>query len=594
LPNIWISTEKWVQAIAAAGSTGARRKIVWLRWEMARQVHSTRDLNRLQGDELARMMPVRVRQPLEPAAVAAPQPRRRWMQRLEVAAPFLLALYFFGSALYGVNRTEVIDTDAARHAMNGAFIYDLVRTGHLLHPIEYGKFYYNRMPALSIPFHPPLFPAIEAIFFAVFGVHLFTARLAIALCVAVSAFLLYRVALTTLGYPILAACITLSTFSLWTTKFVARDVMLEFPSLVFTLAAIYCLRGVRESYPMRRAVPFALLAAAALWTKQHTVFLGAVPFLEAALVRRWRRFLEWPIWVSSAVYGVAVLAIIWFSRLFHGTGINMISTSTRDVYYIVNSTLPHYFAWITTDLAGMPGVLTGCAIAVYLWSLRRRDPEKPLLGLYIVWVLAAVAILVDLGPIAPRYLFFVMPATMAMAFAWLFHGCRRLWGKRVAGVVSAVFAAGFVWAGLGIPFDFLRGPAAAARVVVEGKPTRVLYAGEADANFIFAIRELDPGRQIIVIPAVKLPPGVLKSADMTHVTNWYGVEWVVIENTPGPHPWSEFQNTVPPVSTLQRSIPLESSRMRWRTGSIDVYHVNAHAQNPGAVQFSVPGAGEPQ
>src|SRR3954466_13968557 len=149
---------------------------------MARQVHSTRDLNRLQGDELAKMMPVRVRQPLEPAAVAAPQPSRRWMQRLEVAAPFLLALYFFGSALYGVNRTEVIDTEAARHAMNGAFIYDLVRTGHLLHPIEYGKFYYNRMPALSIPFHPPLFPAIEAIFFAVFGVHLLTARVAIAIC----------------------------------------------------------------------------------------------------------------------------------------------------------------------------------------------------------------------------------------------------------------------------------------------------------------------------------------------------------------------------------------------------------------------------
>jgi 4-amino-4-deoxy-L-arabinose transferase-like glycosyltransferase len=510
------------------------------------------------------------------------------MRRLESAAPYLLAVYFFGSAFYGINRTEIVDTDAARHAMNGAFIYDWIRTGHLLHPIEYGRFYYNRMPALSIPFHPPLFPAIEALFFAIFGVHLFTARLAIAVCTAVASVLLYRLTRATLGPPILAACITISTFSLWTCTAVSRDVMLEYPALVFTLAAIYCLRGLSDSYPMRRALPFALFAAAALWTKQHTVFLGAVPFLEAALARRWRRFLEWPLWISSALYGVAVLGIVWFSRLFHGTGVNMISTSSRDVYYIFHSTLPHYFFWIKTDLAGIPGVLAFCGIGVYLWSLRRRDRVKPLLGLYIVWVVAAIAILVDLGPISPRYLFFVMPALMTIAFAWLFYGCRTLWGERIAGVISAVLAAGFVIAGLGAPFDFLRGPAAAARVVVEGKATRVLYAGEADGNFIFAIRELDPNRQIIVIPAVKLPAGLLKSADAPRLPEWYGVDWVVMENTAAQQPWSGFRNTVPLIAKLERSVPLASSRYRWRTGSLDIYRVTTKPRTPGAVEFSLP------
>ena len=513
----------------------------------------------------------------------------RWARAMEWYVPSLLALLFFGLALYGVNRTEVIDTDAARHAMNGAFIWDLVRTGNLLHPIEYGKLYYTRLPSLSIPFHPPLFPAIESIFFALFGVHLLTARLAVAVCVGLSAILLYRLVLATFSRPMMAAAVTVSTLSLWTFQFVARDVMLEFPSLVFALAALYCLRDIREAYPMRRAIPFAIFASAALWTKQHTVFLGAVPFFEAALARRWRRFLEWPIWVSSALYGVAVVGIVWFSRLFHGTGIDQISTSGDDVYYKFHRTLPHYFNWIRRDLWGMPGALLICAVAVYLWSKGWRDGKRLYLGLYAAWTLAVVAVLFELGPASPRYMFYVMPSVTAMTFAVLFDGCRRLWGERNAGIVVAVFAIGFFAAGLTIPFDFVRGPGAAARVVVEGKHTRVLYAGDADGNFVFGIRELDPDRKVSVIPAVKLPRKMLETATAAQLCRWFGIEWVVLENTPADRPWSGLKETLPVSFTLERSIPLESSRNRWKAGTIDVYRFGGDSQHPDRqLQFPVP------
>lgn len=534
------------------------------------------------------MMPVTVRQPLDADTSGKLGSRSVWMQRLERWAPHLLALLLFGSALYGVNKTEIIDTDAARHAMNGAFIYDLVRTGHLLHPIDYGKFYYSRLPSLSIPFHPPLFPAIESVFFALFGVHLLTARLAVALCVGLSAFLLYRLILATLGSAVLAACVTVSTFSLWTCKYVARDVMLEYPALVFALAALYCLRDLRESYPMRRALPFAVFAAAALWTKQHTVFLGAVPFVEALLARRWRRFLEWPLWISSALYGVAVLAIVWFSRLFHGTGIDQISTSSSDVYYIYTSTFNHYSRWIREDFWGMPGILLACSAVVYVWSMRRRDTQKPYLTLYTAWALAIAAILIDLGPVSSRYLFFIMPATMAIGFGWLFYGCRRLWGERWANIVAGVFAAGFFVAGLFIPFDYLRGPEAAARVVVKGKSTRVLYAGDADGNFIFAVREFDPDRQTIVIPVAKVQRNLLKTGDMERICRWYGIEWVVFENTSGTHFWSGLHGALPAISKLEQSIPIRSSRARWRQGSLEIYHLARVPQNPGVLPLSVP------
>src|ERR1035438_4162219 len=344
------------------------------------------------------MTPVTARHSPQPYSVSGGGPQRAWTRYLEVCIPYLLALLFFGLALYRVNQTDIVDTDAARHAMNGAFIYDLIRTGHLVHPVAYAKAYYRQLPSLSMPFHPPLFPAIEALFFAVFGVNLLTARLAVALAVAISAILLYRLVLATLGRPIIAACVTLTTFSLWTLQFVARDVMLEFPALVFTLAALYCLRDFPDSYPMRRALPFAVFAAAAVWSKQHTVFLGAVPFIHAFLTRRWRRFLEPPLWVSSVLFGAAILGVVQFSKLFHGVGVDQISTSGRDVYYIVTSTLPAYFTWFTADLRGLPGILLACALGAYLWA-RRRGADRLRLGLYFSWILAALAVLIDLGPI---------------------------------------------------------------------------------------------------------------------------------------------------------------------------------------------------
>src|SRR5579864_5082120 len=74
--------------------------------------------------------------------------RRRAASLLAVSSPYLLALFFALSALRGVSSTDVVDTDAARHAMNGAFIYDMVRGGHLLDPIEYAREYYGHLPAL--------------------------------------------------------------------------------------------------------------------------------------------------------------------------------------------------------------------------------------------------------------------------------------------------------------------------------------------------------------------------------------------------------------------------------------------------------------
>ena len=203
--------------------------------------------------------------------LGSPSARRTRAPRLPAWTPYLLAVLFALLSLRGLESRNIVDTDAARHAMNGAFVHDLLLSGRIAHPIAYGKEYYGRLPALSMPYHPPLFPAIEALFYFVFGVNLLAARLAVALAVAVCTVLLYRLFAATHHSDVLALCATVTVLSLWNSQLVATDVMLEFPAMAFALAALYCLRDAGREYPLDRALLFATLGAAAVWTKQFAV-----------------------------------------------------------------------------------------------------------------------------------------------------------------------------------------------------------------------------------------------------------------------------------------------------------------------------------
>jgi 4-amino-4-deoxy-L-arabinose transferase-like glycosyltransferase len=435
-----------------------------------------------------------------------------------------------------------------------------------------------------MPYHPPLFPVIEAVFFALFGVKLLTARVAVAASVGVCAILLYRLSHATLGNRVLAACVTVTTLSLWTSQLVARDVMLEYPTMVFTLAALYCLRDIDRSYTMRRAVLFAIFAAAAVWTKQHSAFLGGVPILYALLARRWRLFIEKPFWVSTGLFAAAVLGFIALTRHFHGVGVDRMATHSSDAYWILVRTLPSYFRWIVEDLQGLPSVFAASAILSFVLT-RRRDLRPPLkLGLYFAWIIALIVILVDLNATTERYLFFLFPATLSIGYAWLFRGCSCVLGERRAEFVAAGFGVAWFAVGLFVPVEFLRGPAAAAQLVVQGSPVRVLYAGEADGNFIFAARTLDPKLQVTVIPAAKLPPETWKPEALDGFCRQFGVDWIVFENSPvQQHPWTSLRDARPASLMLERSVPLDSNRSRWRMGTMDIYRFSGPAAHPGGV-----------
>jgi hypothetical protein len=493
--------------------------------------------------------------------------------------PYLLAVLFALLSLRGVESRNVVDTDAARHAMNGAFVHDLLLSGRIAHPIAYGKEYYGRLPALSMPYHPPLFPAIEALFYFVFGVNLLAARLAVALAVAVCTVLLYRLVAATHHSDVLALCASVTVLSLWNSQLVSTDVMLEFPAMAFALAALYCLRDAGREYPLGRALLFATLGAAAVWTKQFAVFLLAVPPLYFLATGRWRLLFSRNFWISTALFALAVKALMSLSAPFNRTGVDQAPLTPTSIWLAFQGNLNYYGPALAHELLGWPGLFALGTAALLALSFRRGAWRGLKIELYLAWMVAIGAVLMAVGPHTERYLFFFFPPAVVAAYAVVLRGSELLAGPARAWRIPVAMAAAWFIAGCWFHPEFLRGPAEAASVVVRPAPQRVLYGGDADGNFIFAVRALDARLQTTVIPAQKLAPEVFPAAAFEDFCRRYAINWVVLEDTGNPQKWSELMAGPTPSMRLERVLALNSSRPRWR-GHLRIYRFTSAAARP--------------
>ncbi len=497
--------------------------------------------------------------------VSTARPQNATNRRGWLAAAGLLMLLVVLWSLRGATATDVLDTDAARHAMNGVFLKDLAGSGHLTDPIGFAKQYYGRLPALSMPYHPPMFPAIESLFFWAFGVHVWVARLVVALATGLSMVLLFALVRATHGSNAIAS-FTVITFWAWRfSQAVAGDVMLEFPALAFTLGALYLIRNCDTEYELGRAFGFAILAAAAVWTKQHAVFLGAVPFFMIVFARRWRMLANKGLWISSFVYAAAVGVLVALSMQFKGAGANQVSP-TDEVGSIFWHNLWFYAATLRTTLGLWPALVLGaCVLSLFFV----RGEGK--LRLYVAWALSAVLVLLLIGPYDARYLFFAYPALIVLAYTAVTRICGLVFAGRARWAAPAALALGCLAIGLRTPATMLRGPGEAAAEIVNGKPQRVLYCGSADGNFVLGVRIADPQLQTTVVSGEKLPESVLQPAAFEQFARRYGIAHVVIERTGRAQVCDALRASPAPSMVLEREIPMRSSLPRWDGGSLSVY-----------------------
>jgi 4-amino-4-deoxy-L-arabinose transferase-like glycosyltransferase len=493
--------------------------------------------------------------------------------------PYLLALFFLLNSLRSLPCGNPIDSDAARHLMNGAFVHDLLRSGEITHPVQYGKQYYSRLPGISLPFHPPLFPAVEAVFFSVFGVKLAVARLAVSLAVVVSVLLFYRLVLVTHQSHAVAVSAVLFFFTWRWTEFASNDVMLEIPALALALWALSLIAKPEANVSFGRWIAFALVAGAAVWTKQTAVFLGAVPFVFAVLVRSKKKLLLRPaVWVSACLFAGIVFALMLMSASFRWTGVELATHHISRLHEIVLGNLPYYVKGLVRTAGIVFAALAGAAVVAALFRLAKskRDSKD---ALYLAWALPAFAVLIELAIVDDRYLLFVVAPLSVLAFAALERWGRAVLGEERGWWPAVGLAAVLAAVNLATPLPFLNGPIDAARAVVDGRPARIVYCGRTNGAFIAGVRTLDPEMRETVLRGDKLPPETFTAAGFEEFAHRYGINYVVIEHTSLIRPWNALFAAPAPSMDPVREISLSSSDPL-ANGQIRVYRFTNPSPNP--------------
>jgi hypothetical protein len=485
--------------------------------------------------------------------------------------PLLLALLFSLWGLRGATTSSIADDDAPRHALNGAFVFDMVRHGQLAHPVQYGYWYYSRLPALSLPYHPPVFPAFEAVIYSVVGVNAFAARLAVAITTFAAVNLLYRLVVRTHSSALLAALVTISFFALPHIQKLSATVMLEFPALTMVLAALWFVIPDQTAFGSRRSLYFALFAALAIWTKQ-TIFLFAFPFVYVVVSSKWRLLRRPYFWLTVSLIAASAIGLALLGRELQWNSINQSWARMSALQQLVHNAA-YYLRW--KILVGL--LLLVLSLLTYRLPGGSDDFRRD--RIYVAWFTAAILVLAMSPAYSYRYLFFAFAPFVVILYSGLAR-ILRPWLHRYSWAIPAILTGAVLAYGLTYGPVELHGPAEAAKYLHGAGYRRVMFCGNGgNGAFIFAIRSVDPELSTIVIRGDKLDAGTFAPEQLNSFVRQYGVDSVVFERTANPQAWDTLIAGVLPFLSQERVVPMTDSD-HFRDGTLSIYRVKEPTKVP--------------
>ena len=455
-----------------------------------------------------------------------------------IALASFVALMFLGAPLKGAFSWA----DAPRHALNGAFVLDLLRALPGADPVAFAYDYYSRYPALTILFYPPLFSFVLAGFYATFGVSQETAIFTMFLCQVVLALGTFHVAnywLPPLGA--FGAATMLTAFP--EIAFWSRQVMLEIPALaVLTWSAYYLIKHLRcgTIKPLYASIALLVLAH---YVKLSVAFM-ILPY--AAVLLRTHGF---AILKNRHLYIIGALASLGISPLVLMT-IYFGSANVQSVTGIADSSVSRLsvdgWLWYLRALpaqVGWPALVAVLAL-VAVPLLKRRYPSGPKGStlLLILWVVVGYIFFSSIDLKDPRldlYIFPPLAIGSALAIYSLFSARPRLAGFAVISVALATLAITLTQR----PVAYVTGYRDVASFVSAHAPvgSRVLFSGYRDGAFIFSMREREDRRDLTVLRADKMllriavrrelgvVQATLSEDEIAELLNSSGVHYVVAQ-----------------------------------------------------------------
>ncbi|HEV2100019.1 MAG TPA: glycosyltransferase family 39 protein [Stellaceae bacterium] len=392
-------------------------------------------------------------------------------------------------------------SDAPRHALNGAFVKDFIAAAPWHDPKSWAINYYLQYPALTILFYPPLFYAIEAVGYALFGVSHPVAQATVSMFTLLLAAATYG--LLRFNFPRWSALgASLLVIGGPETAFWARQVMLDVPAYAAVISGVFFfvryLRGDRPADLFLAVI--AILCA--VYIKISAVFIA--PVLAVALVAiKGPSILRQRHAIAAATLGVlGLVPAVLLTVKFGSVNVESVAGRSTDLprtslaaWLFYAETIPQYLGYVAT-------VLAVCGLILVL--SRRSAPLEPWFAWLLVgWLVFGYLFFSAIGVREPRHgIMIAFPLTVFAVLALHRALPQGIAPPAVAGLGFAVF----LYSLLLYPAPRIEGYANIADYVAQHAPKNavVLFSGYRDGNFIFDLRTHEERRDISTIRADKL------------------------------------------------------------------------------------------
>jgi hypothetical protein len=490
-------------------------------------------------------------------------------------------------------------SDAPRHALNGAFFYDLFRTLPLSHLKEFAVNYYFQYPALTILFYPPAFAIAEALVFRLLGVSHQSAQLTVALFTTATSVGIYALCRGYIGksraLATVLAFLGLPEVGLW-----GRQVMLELPAYAFMVWSVYTTIRYRERRTAKWLYLTCGLILAGAYTKQTSICI--LPLCAAIVYTGVRgRLRKSPGLLGSiAMLVVGLLPLAYITLKFGSVNVDQVVGGEWNKYSLTTLAGWLYYLRMLPRQTGWTVCLSAAAyLIITIRKTRlRRFLDRAMLG----WFLLGYIFFTCIALKEERHSMFIL---LPFAYATACFAPALIPGVvgRVAGLAIAAGLFGHMI--VASPAPQVDGYRAAVNFVLAKAPQNaaVLFSGYQDGSFIFNMRTRRDRSDVSVIRADKLLLDVavkraygvkdrgMTEAALAELILGSNISHVVIQ----PNYWDDLpamqrlrKVLKGPAFTLLARLPI-TGNVTHRDQELEVYEVRSTQRRRGAaLRFNLP------
>ena len=483
--------------------------------------------------------------------------------------------------------------DETRHVMTGVFVRDALVDwpASSADPRGYAVRYYMQYPALGIVVWPPFFYCVEGLAMWGFGTSYPVSRAVVYLFALLGGVYAYRLFSRTHGTT--TALVALGALGLAPLVFTYTDyVLLEIPALALVLASVYHFERYLSDLRARDALLACLFAAFAALTRFDGVVLLPFVLLRLGFTGRFGLLLRRPVLLGVLLALLLTGPYYFFTWRVYGAGLHHAvtngagtqATSWLDArnFYLYLSYVPEQIGWSGTVAAAVGAV---CC----LWRDRKRC------GVYAALLAATYLTFVPLAEPDPRHAIYWVPALSLLAARGALVPLGRHAHPKALACVLLLGCLAWECIGplrsIGWRAQYLCGTdEAAGRVLERGSGERpVMYDGQLNGAFIYAVRRRDPDRRTTVLRADKIlysfycdPRGGYEEYAETDeqavgLIHRYDPEFILVEDpevfirTPGGDRLRRVLREHPTEYSLEEAIPFRTNNDSFAASRLLMY-----------------------